>query len=333
MTTPPPSAISVVVPVWNGRELLAQLLRSLAAQTRPAAEWIVVDNGSDDGAPQLAREMGARIIAMGRNAGFAAAVNRGIRESTGQWIAVLNTDVELAPDYFEKLAFPDAWFATGKILQYDSGAIDGTFDAVARSGTACRLGSGSPDGPLFSMRREISSAPWTAALFRAALFEKVGVLDECFESYLEDVEFGLRCARAGLSGVYVPEAVARHRGSASLGRWHAATVRRISRNQVFLLARHYPARLLIRWVWRIAIGQGLWGLVALRHGRGFAWTRGKLEGLGHFAALRRGYLPPDTVVLEQILTANERAIWEIQSVTGFDSYWKMYFLLTGSGSK
>lgn len=333
MTPPRHCAISVVVPVWNGRELLAQLFRSLAAQTRPAAEWIVVDNGSDDGAPEWARERGARIIAMGRNAGFAAAVNRGIRESTGQWVAVLNTDVELAPDYFEKLLSPDAWFATGKILSYDSGAIDGTFDALARSGTACRVGSGSPDGPSFSSRREIWSAPWTAALFRAALFEKVGVLDESFESYLEDVEFGLRCARAGLSGAYVPDAVARHRGSASLGRWHAATVRHISRNQVFLLARHYPARLLIRWAWRIAVGQGLWGLLAVRHGRGCAWTRGKLEGLVRFAALRGGDLPADAAVLEQILTANEQAIWEVQSVTGFDSYWKLYFLLTRTGSK
>ena len=333
MTPPPHSAISVVVPVWNGRELLAHLLRSLAAQTRPAAEWIVVDNGSEDGAPELAKAMGARIVEMGRNAGFAAAVNRGIRESTGEWVAVLNTDVELAPDYFEKLVSPETWFATGKILSYDSGKIDGTFDALTRSGTACRVGSGYPDGPCFSARREIWSAPWTAALFRAALFDKVGVLDESFESYLEDVEFGLRCARAGLSGVFVPEAVARHRGSASLGRWHGATVRRISRNQVFLLARHFPARLLIRWAWRIAVGQGLWGLLAARHGRGFAWTRGKLEGLVRFAAVRRGYLPPDSTVLEQILTANEHAIREVQSVTGFDSYWKLYFLLTRAGSK
>ena len=61
-------SISAIVPVWNGRELLERLLASLAAQTEPAAELLVVDNGSRDGAPDLARRRGARVISMGRNA-------------------------------------------------------------------------------------------------------------------------------------------------------------------------------------------------------------------------------------------------------------------------
>ena len=85
--------ISAIVPVWNGRDLLARLLDTLEAQTRPAAELLVVDNGSTDGAPELARARGARVIAMGRNAGFAAAVNRGIRR--GQRIR-LDRDPQLA---------------------------------------------------------------------------------------------------------------------------------------------------------------------------------------------------------------------------------------------
>ena len=89
-------SISAIVPVWNGRPLLERLLDTLEAQTLPAAEWLVVDNGSTDGAPDAARARGARILPMGRNAGFAEAVNRGIRESRGDWVAVLNSDVELA---------------------------------------------------------------------------------------------------------------------------------------------------------------------------------------------------------------------------------------------
>ncbi|MEO8370268.1 MAG: glycosyltransferase, partial [Candidatus Solibacter sp.] len=73
--------ISAIVPVWNGRELLARLVTTLEAQTLPVAELLIVDNGSSDGAPEMARARGARVIAMGRNAGFAAAVNRGIREA------------------------------------------------------------------------------------------------------------------------------------------------------------------------------------------------------------------------------------------------------------
>jgi GT2 family glycosyltransferase len=321
--------------VWNGRELLERLLASLEAQTEAATELLVVDNGSTDGAPELARARGARVIPMGRNAGFAAAVNRGIRESRGEWIAVLNSDVELAPDYFAKLlaaCSADAWFATGKILAAGSdNRIDATFDALCRGGVAWRVGNGRADGPVFSPARAIWSAPWTAALFRAELFQRVGLLEESFESYLEDVDFGLRCAARGFAGRYVPEALAWHRGSATLGRWHPETVRRTARNQVLLLARHYPRRLLVRWSWPIFVAQFLWGAVAIRHGAGFAWLRGKWQGLRGFFAARGQAL--DAQVLESVLSTNERLIRSIQVFTGFDIFWKLYFLLTRGGAK
>jgi GT2 family glycosyltransferase len=326
--------ISAIVPVCNGRELLERLLASLAAQTEPAAELLVVDNGSHDGAPELARERGARVISMGRNAGFAAAVNRGIREAGGEWIAVLNNDVVLAPDYFEKLRAADAWFATGKILRACGPAtIDATFDAICRGGAAWRVGSGRSDGDLFSTARTISSPPWTAALFRAGLFQRVGLLEETFESYLEDVDFGLRCAAQKIAGRYVPAALAWHRGSATLGRWHPETVRLIARNQLLLIARHYPDRLLLGWLWPILAAHSLWGAVAFRHGAGLAWLRGKWQGLCAFSDARRGFQQFDSRLLKQFVRENERTILEIQKATGFDAYWRLYFLLTGGGAK
>lgn len=325
--------ISAIVPVWNGRALLERLLATLAAQTLPAGELLVVDNGSEDGAPEAARRAGARVISMGHNAGFAAAVNRGIRESRGEWLAVLNSDVELAPDYFECLTATRAWFATGKIVSAAApDRIDGTFDATCRGGTSWRVGSGRRNGPLFDTPRPIWSAPWTAALFRSALFEKVGLLEESFESYLEDVDFGLRCAKAGCEGEYLPLAVARHRGSAALGVWHADTVRRIARNQVWLLARHYPEKLMTGWMWHIALAQILWGAVAWRHGAGLAWWRGKREGLRRFNEMRAKSAPLDPELLEQILWNYERQIREFQ-VPAQDLYWRLYFLLTMGGSK
>ncbi|HXB71829.1 MAG TPA: glycosyltransferase family 2 protein [Candidatus Acidoferrales bacterium] len=331
-------SITAVVPVWNGRDLLARLLASLAAQTTPAAEVLVVDNGSQDDAPELAFRLGARVIPMGRNAGFAAAVNRGIREARGEWIAVLNSDVELAPDYFEKLLAVRAPFATGKILQAaqpqpGQAVIDATFDALCRGATAWRVGSGRADGPIFSQELAIASPPWTAVLIRADVFPRVGFLEETFESYLEDVDFGMRCAALHIQGRYVPTALARHRGSATLGRWHPETVRRIARNQLLLLARHYSSRLILRWLWPILVAQLLWGAVALRHGTGFAWLRGKWQGLSAFADARGNGRRLDAEFLKKWLPENERRIHEIQQATGFDSYWRLYFFLTRGGTK
>ena len=326
--------ISVVIPVWNGRDYLQRLLATLAVQTCPAGELIAVDNRSEDDAPELARSAGARVISMGRNAGFAAAVNRGIRESRGEWVAVLNSDVELAPDYFEQLLKTSGWFATGRILSAaDPGTIDATFDATCRGGTTWRVGSGRPDGPLFRTSRVIWSPPWTAALFRAEVFQKVGMLEESFESYLEDVDFGLRCAKAGCRGEYLPDAVARHHGSAARGRWHRETVRMIARNQVLLVARHFPDRQMVGWMGHILIAQLLWGALAFRHGVGIAWCRGKLQGLRLYASVHGKDQCRESGLLKPLLTTYEELIREIQDKTGSDLYWKLYFLLTPGGAK
>lgn len=318
--------LTAIVPVWNRRELLGRLLASLEAQTQPATEVLVIDNGSTDGAPELARARGARVIPMGRNAGFAAAVNRGIGESRTRWIAVLNSDVELAPDYFAALLAAGAPFATGKIFSaVHKDRLDATFDAVCRGGVAWRAGQGRADAPVFSQRREIEMAPWTAAVFRTDLFERVGLLDERFESYLEDVEFGLRCAAHSITGVYVPEALAWHYGSATLGRWHPDTVRRIARNQCYLVALYYSHP----YAWPILVAHTLWGVVAARHGAGLAWIRGKWQGIRQSAPCR----DRNRALPEIYFRRGERLIYEIQAATGFDWYWRLYFFLAGPGAK
>ncbi|MCU1274853.1 MAG: glycosyl transferase, family 2, partial [Bryobacterales bacterium] len=286
-----PDEVSVIVPVWNGRAMVERLIGSLRGQTYPIAEILIVDNGSVDGAPEAAEQLGARVIRMGSNTGFSRAVNRGIKECNTDWLAIVNSDVTLAPDWLELLIAaarqPDIWFAAGKILNESRRElIDGTYDALCRGGCAWRLGHGRPDGREFSHARDIWFAPGTASLFRAELFRQLGSFDERFESYLEDVELGLRCVCLDYHGRYVPAAIAYHTGSASLGQWHPETVRRISRNQVLLIAKYYPARALFRWGWPILLAQTLWGLVALRHGTFRAFVRGKLEGLTSFRTAR-----------------------------------------------
>jgi hypothetical protein len=347
--------VTVIVPVWNRRELLERLLCGLRAQTIAVAEVLVVDDGSQDGSAELAESMGARTVRMGSHGGFAKAVNRGIRESRTPLVAVVNNDVELAPDWLEKLVSaleheqervledpaPRAprpggpphkvWFAAGRILQTaNPKCIDATFDVLCRGGTPWRVGYGCPDGPPFRDAREIRSAPFTAALFRAGLFDKVGSLDERFESYLEDVDFGVRCSLAGCAGRYVPDAVAWHQGSATLGRWHPETTRRTARNQVFLIAKHYSGRMLVRYAWPIVVAQGLWGLVAMRHGRGWSWLLGKVEGLRRFAEFRDGTAPGGVA---QILREGEQEIHRVQREFGRDLYWTLYFLFTASRAK
>ncbi len=330
------AGVTVVVPSWNRRDLLMRVSEGLRRQTYPVDELIVVDNGSEDGSTSIAAEQGAKVISIGRNSGFCHAVNTGIREAKGPWVAVVNNDVEPAPDWLSRLMegaeHEKAWFATGKLLSASRrDQIDGAYDTLCRGGCAWRAGHGRPDGPEWGIRRTIRFAPFTAVLFRTELFKRVGLLDERFESYLEDVDFGLRCAIKDMKGVYVPDAVAYHAGSATLGPWHRDTVRHIARNQVFLVAKHYSNRQVLRYAWAIFVAQALWGGLAFRHRAGLAYVRGKIGALRELSSVRTSLSEPagsPAEGLDKILEESERELLGLQRSTGFDLYWRLYFALT-----
>jgi GT2 family glycosyltransferase len=335
-------ALAIVIPTWNRAGLLAQVLENLGRQTYPIDSIIVVDNGSTDNSAAVAARAGAQVISLAVNTGFAAALNRGIREAAGmEWIGVLNNDVTLAPDWLTQLMARlkqgVAWFATGKLLDAETRErIDGSFDAVCRGACAWRCGHGRLDSPMWNQPRNIQLPPFTAAVFRAGIFEQVGLLDERFESYLEDVDFGLRCAQAGLAGLYVPEAIGYHQGSATLGRWHGDTVRKIARNQLLLVAKHYPPNWVLRYGWPVFIAQTLWGFVALRHGALLSYLAGKVQGVLQFRETRGKCCASSSAIgdittignIAAILEQSEKEIREIQRLTGFDLFWRLYFALT-----
>ena len=131
--------------------------------------------------------------------------------------------------------------------------------------------------------------------------------------------------KAGYGGTYVPAAVARHWGSATLGVWHAETVRRISRNQMYLVAKHFPGNWGWQCGWAVLVGQLLWGGVALRHRRFGAWVRGKYEGCSNYKQLRNE-IKPGTLLDE--LRKQEETIRELQGSGKVDLYWRLYFKLS-----
>ncbi|MDP9052850.1 MAG: glycosyltransferase family 2 protein [Acidobacteriota bacterium] len=312
---------TALIPVHNRGELLDRLLDTIGRQTFSFAEVVVIDNLSTDGAAALARARGCRVIEMGENAGFARAVNRGWRAAATEWVAILNSDVELDPRWLERLhdAIGNAACATGLILDAaDRSSVDGTYDLVSRAACAWRAGKGERAG-IERSPAPIAIVPGTACIFRRDVLEQLGGFDERYGSYLEDVDLGLRCLRLGLSGLYVPEAVAYHHGSATLGRWHPNVVRLISRNQLLLISRHYDRALFRSCFWPILAGQLLWGIVAWRHGAARAWLQGKREALRGFRLEGTPSAP-----LRNFLMASEREIRH----RARGPYWRWYFRLT-----
>ncbi|MGB9604425.1 MAG: glycosyltransferase [Bryobacteraceae bacterium] len=95
--------VSVLIPNWNGRARLEVLLPRLREQTVTPAEIIVADDGSTDGSAEAARCLGADVVRLERQRGFAAAVNAGLQRCRREWVALLNNDVDLEPDWLERV--------------------------------------------------------------------------------------------------------------------------------------------------------------------------------------------------------------------------------------
>lgn len=322
-----------MIPAWNQAHLLDQLLQTIACQTKRPERVIVVDNASRDDTAEVARQFGAEVVRMDRNLGFAAAVNRGIVESHTDWVALLNTDVELAPDWLEHIEgaarTAGASYAAGKLYMFsDRDRIDGTWDLIACSGCATRAGFGERDGPPFESERRVALIPATAAIYRKDLFARVGPFAEVYESYLEDVDFSLRAACAGELGLYVPSATAWHHGQGSSGKWSARVTGLNARNQALIVRRLFPETLKRQFRRKIFVGQTLWGLVAACHGRALSWLTGRIRGNTCAVAVS----PLDETALRALLIAQENEIRTMRR-SGSALYWRLYFLATGPASE
>jgi len=326
------ATISVVIPTWNRADLLRSVLANLEQQTRRPDEIVVVDNGSRDDSLEIARAYGARIIGYEENRGFAIAVNDGISQSRGDWILILNNDVVLRPDWIERLTTSvwreNAAFGVGKLLRPDeSDEIDGSWDLVSRAAYAWRCGYGKKDGAVWSSRRTIHFAPMTAALFSRKVFETVGLLETRFESYYEDVDFGVRCALAGITGTYEPAAVATHMSKTSLGKSSHRVYFLSGRNQVLILAKYYSTRTLLRFAWPILVGQCLALLAAAKQRNFWAAVQGKWAAIRRWRTFRPHATPDWQRQVEWTFSQSEREIRNLQRQVGYDSYWRLYFSL------
>lgn len=279
------ASVAVVIPNWNGAALLPACLDALRQQTYRDFVVVVVDNGSRDGSRAvLAAYPEVQALLLPRNRGFAAATNRGIRATMTPYVATLNNDAVPEPDWLAALmaAARDAppevgMWASRMVFAAAPDRLNSCGIALDRVGIAWDLLGGAPVGADAALREPFGPCAG-AALYRRALLDEVGLFEERFFAYLEDVDLAWRARHRGWRCQYVPAAVVRHHHSATGGEGSAWKRYLLGRNKVWLLARNFPAGW---WPWlpaAIAYDLAAVGYALLAHGDGAA-LRGRLAGL------------------------------------------------------
>jgi len=301
------ASVAVIIVTWNRRELLRACLTSLAKQTIPGFEVILVDNGStDESAAMAAAEFSGgagfrlRIIRNEENRGFCAANNQGIQASDSEYVALLNNDAEADPGWLEALL--DAFshgasigMAASKILVWEDPArIDKAGHLIYLDGQNRGRGSGELDQGQYDSIEETLWPDGCAAMYRRTMLKEIGGFDEDLFAYADDAELGLRARIAGWLCLYVPEAQVRHHRGATLGVLSSRRLELIERNRVLLAAKLFPWSLL--WLngvfYAARLAAGTWAAAAnegeLRHLPGWRGKSRVAMALlrGDLAALR-----------------------------------------------
>lgn len=228
--------VSTVLVNFNGLSDLAECLESIKRQDYENIELIVVDNRSTDGSLEALERFAddplnrsrfaaasPRLLANSSNVGFSPALNQGIRESAGEYVMPLNTDVVLEAGFVSALvsAFEDTGVgsASGKLLRFPPGGEDNIIDSVGHIVFKNRLaenrGEGRPGASSFLAEEQVFGTCGAAAVYSRGMLEDVRVggeyFDEDFFAFWEDLDLDWRAALRGWKCVYKPGAVAYHR--------------------------------------------------------------------------------------------------------------------------
>ncbi len=246
--------VRAVVVHYRGLEDTRACLASLEVDA------VLVDNSGRGEGADLARREFARVLPIdpGRNTGFAGGCNLGMRaalEAGADHILLLNSDATLAPGAVEALVAaagqPGVGIVTGKVLVAGSDppriwSAGGALHPLR--GIGVNVGEGEADRGQHDRARDVDFASGCLLLATRAALERVGLFDERYFLYLEDVDLCLRARRAGFRVRYEPRAVARHRvhgatgGADDGGAATPTALYYLTRNRHLLVRRHHPLR-------------------------------------------------------------------------------------------
>ena len=265
--------VSLIIPNWNGLDFLKVCLPSLLKQSYQNFGIIIVDNGSTDNSVEFIKKNypQIKIYQFRENRGFCQAINAGINLASGEYIFLLNNDTEVEVNCLSELVktanknTAAGFFAT-KMIYFDRrDIINDTGDIFSIYGLAHQRGKEEIDQGRYDKEEYVFGACAGATLYRKSMLEEIGLLDEDFFAYLEDIDLSFRAQLAGYKCLYVPTAIVYHvDGGTSkkvddLPRYHTL------RNSLFVITKNLPITLIFLYLPFILLGQVRNFFIGLKH--------------------------------------------------------------------
>ncbi len=301
--------ISIVVLNWNGLHDTLVCLESLKAVDYKSFDIILVDNASTDGSPEKLREMAKQnpkinLVFNSKNLGFSGGVNVGIRKALDKkadYVLLLNNDTCVNTSFLTHLvrvalSNPSVGIVGPKV--YYDGQDRVLYCAGSRViktlGQPLMRGLGQMDHGQYDKQEEVGFISGCCLLIKKEVIEKIGLLDEDYFAFFEDLDWNIRAQQAGYQLVYVPSSVIWHKGSNTIGLKSPAYYFLHARNRILFARKHsgvlsfwflfVPYFLIYRYLWASLslILQGRWKQVWALHQGIFSAITGNHNSLTRY---------------------------------------------------
>lgn len=253
--------VYILILNWNGWRDTVDCVESVLQLDHPSFHILVIDNGSkDESVRELRRRFGSldnvEIVETGANLGFAGGNNAGIRlalERGASYVWLLNNDTTVDPQALSALvkaarAHPEAGVLGSKIYYFDHPNVlwfaGGLIDRD-RGGHSIHIGQGEEDHGQYDSVRTVDYITGCSMLMPVDLIRSVGLMDEDYFLYWEEVDYNARIQEAGHQSLYVPASRVWHKVSASIGGANPLQQRYEARNRLYFHQRHLPQRLAV----------------------------------------------------------------------------------------
>lgn len=286
------ASVLIVVLNWNGAKDTQKCVASLLDQSYRFFDILVVDNGSKDNSVPILEKLANKhkkvtLVKNPKNLGFAGGVNTGIRyalENKYQYVALFNNDATADKKWLKSLVDAmddDRAITTGLLLHANKKTIDSTGDFYSIWGMPFPRSRGDKATQI-PESGEVFSASGGASLYKAELFREIGLFDESFFAYYEDVDMSFRTQLIGHKVYYTNKAIAYHKQGATSSKLPGFTVYQTFKNIPLLFAKNVPVGLLIPIGIRLLLLYVLMFGNALRKGSGWPAFKGWLASIWYF---------------------------------------------------